>query len=97
MGKNGCLSHTHTGPNVVITAFESFRSKNLKKTKEVRNQHALRILLVFSKLKVKVYRRSYSEKRGMPPLLLCLNEFGGTCSGGWTHTQTLESSSFSLM
>jgi hypothetical protein len=30
-GKNGCLSHTHTDPKVVLTAFESFRSKNLKK------------------------------------------------------------------
>jgi hypothetical protein len=25
----------------------------------------------------------------MPPLLLCLNVYGGTCSGSRTHTQTL--------
>ncbi len=93
-GKNGCLSHTHTGSNGVLTAFESFRSENLKKTKQIRNQHALRILSVFSKLKSKASRRSYSEKRGMPPLSLCLNESGGTCSGGRTHTRTRESSSF---
>jgi hypothetical protein len=30
-GKKGCLSHAHTGPKVVLTTFESFRSKNLKK------------------------------------------------------------------
>jgi hypothetical protein len=24
----------------------------------------------------------------MPPLLLCLNEFGGTCLGGRTHTDS---------
>jgi hypothetical protein len=79
------VSHTHTGPKVVLTAFESFRNENL------------RILPVFTKLKLKAYRRSYSEKRGMPPLSLCLIELGGTCSGRWTHTWTLESSSFSLM
>jgi hypothetical protein len=31
-GKNGSLSH-NTGPKVVLTAFESFISENLKKTK----------------------------------------------------------------
>jgi hypothetical protein len=25
----------------------------------------------------------------MPPLSLCLNEFGGTCLGGQMHTRTL--------
>jgi hypothetical protein len=29
--KNGCLSHIHTGPKVVLTAFEAIRSENLKK------------------------------------------------------------------
>jgi hypothetical protein len=33
MGRNGCLSHTHTGPKVVLTAFEAFRSENSKKQK----------------------------------------------------------------
>jgi hypothetical protein len=28
MGKNRCLSHTHRGPKVVLTACESLRSKN---------------------------------------------------------------------
>jgi hypothetical protein len=32
-GKNGCLSHTHTDLKVVLTAFEAFKSENLKKTK----------------------------------------------------------------
>jgi hypothetical protein len=32
-GKNGCLSHTHTGLKVVLTAFEAFRSKHSKQTK----------------------------------------------------------------
>jgi hypothetical protein len=27
-GKNGCLSHTHTSPKVVLTDFEAFRNKN---------------------------------------------------------------------
>jgi hypothetical protein len=31
MGKNGCLSYTHTGPKVVLTAFEAFRRKLKKK------------------------------------------------------------------
>jgi hypothetical protein len=34
MDKNSCLSHTHTGSKVVLTAFESFRSENLKKKKK---------------------------------------------------------------
>jgi hypothetical protein len=57
-GKNGCLSHTHTGLKVVLTAFEAFRSKNSKKTKQIWNQHALRILTVFTKLKSDAYRKS---------------------------------------
>jgi hypothetical protein len=28
---DGCYSHTHTGLKVVLTAFEAFRSENLKK------------------------------------------------------------------
>jgi hypothetical protein len=50
-GKNGCLSHTRTGKKVVLTAFETFRSENFKKMEKIRNQHALRTLPVFSKLK----------------------------------------------
>ncbi len=96
MGKNGCLSCTHTDPKVVLTDCESFRSENLKRTKQIRNQPALRILPVFTKLKSKAYSRSYSEKHRMSPLSLCLNEFGRTCSGRQTHTRTLESSSFPL-
>jgi hypothetical protein len=30
-GKNRCLSQIHTGPNVVLTAYESFRSNNSQK------------------------------------------------------------------
>ncbi len=45
-----------------------------------------------TKLKLKAYRQSYSEKHGMPRISLCLNEFGGTCLGGRTHIWTLESS-----
>jgi hypothetical protein len=40
---------------------------------------------------------SYSKEYGVPPLLFCLNEFGGTCLGSRTHTRTLESTSFSPM
>ncbi len=93
-GKNRYLSHTHRGPKVVLTACESFRSEISLKTKYIRNQHALRIMPVFTKLKSDVYRRSYGEKRENSPLLLCFELFCGQCLGGRTHTQTQESSSF---
>jgi hypothetical protein len=58
------------------------------------SQSALRILPVFAKLKLNAYRQSYSKNCGMPPPSLCLNGFGGSCSGGQTCTKTLESSPF---
>jgi hypothetical protein len=78
---------------VVITTFEAFRSKILKKTKFIQNQNALRILPVCMELKSKAYRRNYSQKCGMLPPRLYFDLFGGNCSGGRTHTQTIKSSS----
>jgi hypothetical protein len=42
---------------------------------------------MFTKLKSKAYRQSYSEKQEMPPpSLYHLNASGGRCAGGWMHT-----------
>jgi hypothetical protein len=84
--KNGCLSHTHTDLKVVLTAFEAFKNKNSNKTKYILNQHALRILPVFSKLKSKAYRWSYNKKRKNLPPPLCFELFRGTVrADGCTH------------
>jgi hypothetical protein len=74
-GKNCCLSHTHTGPKVVLTACKSFRSENSIKKKRIRDQNALRILPVFTKLKSEAYRRSYGKKRENAPRPLCFELF----------------------
>jgi hypothetical protein len=79
---------------VVFTTFEAFESESLIKMEQIQNQNALRIMPQSSR-NFKANRQSNSEKHGMPPPSLSLNVFGGTCPGGQTHTQTLESSSFS--
>ncbi len=85
-GKNGCLSHTHTDLKEVLTDFEAFKNKISNKTKQILNQHALRILPVFSKLKSKDYRWSYSKKRKNLSPLLCFELFHGTVwADGRTH------------
>jgi hypothetical protein len=52
MGKNRCLSHTHTGPKVVLTGCESFRSENSKK----RNRFGINMFLGFCQ-SLQNYRR----------------------------------------
>jgi hypothetical protein len=68
--------------------FKSFRSEFCgKKQNKIRNQNTLRILPVFTKVKLKAYRKCYSKKGGMLPSRLCFELLAGIVwADGHTHT-----------
>ncbi len=63
-----------------MTAFESFRRKNVEKNEIDSETACSEDSDSLYKIKIKGLGQSYREKRGMLPLSLCLNEFGGTYS-----------------
>ncbi len=85
-GKNGWLSHTHRGPKVVLTAFESFKSKNLKQP----NRFGISMLWGFSQSFQNSNRRPTAEVIAKNvKICLCrsvLNHFAGRVQAdGRTH------------